>query len=86
MKLEISSTDAVRNFGHCLAQVKYRGDSFLITKNKERVAELSPLIQERSGTIKDFLGLWIKDPEDISFADDLEKANSKEMPESNPWD
>ena len=37
------------------------------------------------GTLGDFLRLWKRDPDDEAFADDLERANSQELPNPNPW-
>jgi antitoxin (DNA-binding transcriptional repressor) of toxin-antitoxin stability system len=88
MKVEISSTQAVRQFGDCLARVKYRGDSFVITRNEERVAELVPV----GGSTGVFGASWseILDalsglPTDPGFAEDLEQVNRKDLPPANPW-
>jgi hypothetical protein len=51
----------------------------VITKNNEPIAELRP------STLGDFLRLWTPDPDDETFADDLDQANSKELPSPNPW-
>ncbi len=85
MKIEISSTDAVRNFGDCLARIKHRGDTFIITKNRRPVAELTPVTETRPGTLADLLENWKPDPDDPEFSSDLERANSTEKPEPDPW-
>jgi antitoxin (DNA-binding transcriptional repressor) of toxin-antitoxin stability system len=85
MRVEISSTEAVRNFGDCLARIKHRNDTLVITKSNKPVAELRPIVSEPRGTLGDFLRLWRRDPDDTAFADDLERANSKELPNPNPW-
>ena len=85
MKIEISSTEAVRTFGDCLARIKHRNDTLVITKSNKPVAELRPIVGEPRGTLKDFLHLWVRDPDDGTFADDVERANSKEIPDPNPW-
>lgn len=85
MTLTISSTDAVRGFGDYLARVKHRGDTFVITKNKRAVAKLVPAGEMGGATTgKLFAMLRQLPPADPRFANDLEQANSKEMP-SNPW-
>ncbi len=85
MILTISSTDAVRGFGDCLARVKHRGDTFVITKNKRAVAKLVPASEDKGATTGKLLALLRQlPPADPGFAADLEQANSKEMP-SNPW-
>ena len=85
MRIEISSTEAVRNFGDFLARIKHRNDTLVITKNNKPVAELRPIAAEPHGTLEDFLRLWKRDPGDDAFADDLERANSREFPNPNPW-
>jgi antitoxin (DNA-binding transcriptional repressor) of toxin-antitoxin stability system len=86
MKSEISSTEVVRNFGDCLARIKHRNETFVITKSNKPVAELRPIASEEPcGTLGDLLRLWIRNPDDVTFADDLERANSKDIPESDPW-
>ena len=86
MKLTISSTDAVRSFGDCLARIKHRGDSFLITKNNNAVAMLVPAHDTSRGTINDVIAALREAPAaDSGFADDLARANAKDIP-SNPWD
>jgi prevent-host-death family protein len=85
MGIEISSTEAARNFGDCLARIKHRKETIVITKSNKPVAELRPIDAEPRGTLADFLRLWRRDPEDAAFADDLERANSKEVPNPNPW-
>jgi len=74
MKIEISSTDAVRNFGNCLARIEDSNDAFVITKDNKPVAELCPIAAKPHGTLGDFLRLWERDPDDATSADDLERA------------
>ena len=86
MTLSISSTEAVRGFGDCLARVKHRGDSFIITKNNRAVAKLVPAREARETTAGMLFDLLRQLPvADAAYAADLERANSKELP-SNPWD
>jgi prevent-host-death family protein len=91
VKEEISSTEAVRNFGDCLARVRYGGETLIITKGNKPVAELRPIetktkkTKKPKGTFADLLRIWKPDPNDPGFADDLERANSKDIAE-NPWD
>ena len=85
MRIEISSTEAARNFGDCLARVKHRKETLVITKSNKPVAELRPIVAEPRGTLGDFLRLWKPDCDDATFADDLERANSKELPNPNSW-
>jgi prevent-host-death family protein len=86
MKMEISSTEAVRNFGDCLARIKHRGDVFVITKNNKPVAELSPVSARRFATLGELNELLKRLPRDPGFADDLEKVNASDRIPENPWD
>lgn len=86
MEFEISSTDAVRHFGDCLARVKHRGDTFVVTKNRRPVAEIRPTRALKAGTLADLLDIWKPDPLDPDFGEDLERANSDELPHLNRWD
>ena len=85
MRITISSTDAARNLGDCLARIKHRGDRFVITKNNRRVAELGPV----SGVPETTLGgLWSAMREsraDEDFAADLERVNDADTVLANPW-
>ncbi len=85
MKIQISSTEAVRNFGDCLARIKHRGDTLVIMKSNKPVAEMRPVAAEPRGTLGDFLRLWRSDSDDATFAGDLDRANSRELPNPNPW-
>jgi antitoxin (DNA-binding transcriptional repressor) of toxin-antitoxin stability system len=85
MKREITSTEAVRNFGDCLARIKHLKETLVITKSNKPVAELRPLVEEPRGTVADLLRIWVRNPDDPDFAGDLDRANSKDIPEINPW-
>ena len=86
MKIVISSTEAVRRFGDCLARIKYRGDSFVITRNDEPVAELMAAPGRRRATWGELVEALERLPHDPTFADDLEKVNNLDQIPANPWD
>lgn len=86
MQIEISSTNAVRQFGDCLARIKYRGDTFVITRNDERVAELVPVAGTRRATWTELEQALQGLPRDPAFADDLERVNEADQAPENPWD
>lgn len=86
MRVTISSTEAIRRFGDCLARIRYRGDSFVITRNEVAVAELVAVGGRQSratwGELVEALrGL----PHDVTFADDLERVNAADRVPENPW-
>ena len=86
MKIEISSTKAVRHFGDCLSRIKYRGDTFVITRNEERIAELVPAAGSRRGTWAEIMKALEGLPHDKSYAADLEAVNASDEIPTNPWD
>lgn len=85
MKLEISSTKAARQFGDCLARVKYRGDTFIITRNDERVAELTPVGGNAGAKWSEICEALAGFPAYSGFADDLEAVNRLDKVPDNPW-
>jgi antitoxin (DNA-binding transcriptional repressor) of toxin-antitoxin stability system len=85
MQIEISSTEAVRNFGDCLARIKYRGDRFVITRNDEPVAELVPAAGSRRATWAELEESLKGLPFDAGFDDDLEAVNESDQIPANPW-
>lgn len=85
MNLTITSTEAVRSFGDCLARIKHRGDTFVITKNRRPVAKLTAANETEVATVGELFDLLRHSPPaDAAYVSDLEHANSKELP-SNPW-
>jgi len=86
MQFEISSTEAVRRFGDCLARIKYRGDHFVITRNDEPVAELVPALAARRATWAELEEAVKGLPFDPTFADDLAEVNEADQIPANPWD
>lgn len=86
MKIFLSSTEAVRRFGDCLARVRYRGDHFIITRNDQPVAELGPAEGSRRATWGELEKALRGRPVDPGFADDLEAVNESDRIPSSPWD
>jgi len=82
---QISSTEAVRSFGDCLARVRHAGESFLICKNDQPVATLAPPPGISRLTVAEFIRTWQSLNLDVDFADDLERVNRDDRPLENPW-
>jgi len=82
---QISSTEAVRSFGDCLARVRHAGESFLICKNNQPVATLAPPPGNARLTVAEFIQVWQNLSLDADFADDLERVNQDDRPLENPW-
>jgi antitoxin (DNA-binding transcriptional repressor) of toxin-antitoxin stability system len=81
----VSSTEIARHLGDYLARVKHKGECFILTKNDRPIAELSPAPAGRMASWQELQEALKGLPRDPTFADDLERANSKELPEPNPW-
>ncbi|MFO1490595.1 MAG: hypothetical protein U1F87_06720 [Kiritimatiellia bacterium] len=75
MNKMISTTEAVRHLGDYLARIRYRGESFVLTKNDEPVATLSPASHLGTATWGDLCDAVAGLPQDPGFADDLERVN-----------
>lgn len=81
----ISTTDAARHLGDHLARVKHKGEHFLLTKNDQPIAELSPASGSRRATWGELASALARLPRDPMFADDLEKVNQADQAAANPW-
>jgi len=81
----ISTTDAARHLGDYLARVKHKGEHFLLTKNDQPIAELSPARGTSRATWGELVAAVARLPRDPMFADDLEKVNESDQPAANPW-
>ena len=85
MKIRISSTEASRNLGECLARIKHTGDSYVLTRNNRAVAELIPVAGAGGGTLGELLEALQATPADAGFAEDLARVNRADKPLENPW-
>jgi antitoxin (DNA-binding transcriptional repressor) of toxin-antitoxin stability system len=83
---KISSTEAVRSFGECIARVRHTGESILICKNDKPVATLAPSPGTSRLTVAEFVAAWQSLNLDKDFATDLESIGEEESPLENPWD
>ena len=85
MKIEISSTEAARNLGECLARIKHTGDRFVLMKNRRPVAELGPVSGMHRSTLRMLWKAMRETKVDEDFARDLERVNASDVPFENPW-
>lgn len=85
MKIRISSTEAARNLGDCLARIRHTGDRYLLMKNHRPVAELGPVSGGRGSTLRLLWAAMRETGADEDFARDLERVNSSDLPMDNPW-
>ncbi len=84
--IEISSTEAARHLGDYLARVKHKGERFILTKNDQPIAELSPAAGSRRGTWGELKAALAGHSFDPGFADDMERVNAADQMATNPWE
>jgi antitoxin (DNA-binding transcriptional repressor) of toxin-antitoxin stability system len=87
MESTISATDLARKLGDVLGRIRYRGESFVVERNGEPIARLTPLATGSAGTVLEGLRAWREAAgHDPDLADDLERVNQADRPPANPWD
>ena len=84
---KVGATQAARQFSDLLNRVRYRGEHFLIVRNGETVAVLSPPTGE-SGTLEDLISMLADlPPLDPDFEEDMEAIQAQQPPMGNdPWE
>jgi antitoxin (DNA-binding transcriptional repressor) of toxin-antitoxin stability system len=55
MEYRISATELSRRVGDVLGRVRFRGDSFVVDRNGDPVARISPLPGATLGTAQEFV-------------------------------
>ena len=86
MATTITTTEAARHLGDYLGRVKHKGEHFILTKNDQPIAELSPAAGSRRATWDKLCAAVSRLPVEPTFADDLEKVNRADRIPDNPWD
>jgi len=84
----ISAGKAARSFSEILNRVKYRGESFVVERNREPICRIEPVATAKKVTAGEFAEFWKSLPRpDDKFADDLEEIHNiyRELPRS-AWD
>lgn len=86
MELRIGATELARKLGEVLGKVRFRRDTFVIERNGEPVARLTPWPISGDTDLAEGLRAWREaaDP-DPGFADDLERVNRADRPPRDPW-
>lgn len=85
MRIQISTTEAARNLGDCLARIKHTGDHYILTKNRRPVAELGPVAGNRGASLQDLWEAMRQVEVDRDFASDLADVNEADEIQQNPW-
>lgn len=81
----ISATAAARSFSELLNLVRYRGESFVVERNREPICRIEPVRLRKRVTTDRFAEFWRSLPRpDARFADDLEEIHNlfRELPRS----
>jgi antitoxin (DNA-binding transcriptional repressor) of toxin-antitoxin stability system len=87
METRISATELARKLGDVIGRIRYRRESFVVVRNGDPVARLSPVEASTPPTLKAIFEAWrAAGPPDESFADDLERVGAADRPLANPWD
>ncbi|MFN8223135.1 MAG: type II toxin-antitoxin system prevent-host-death family antitoxin [Gaiellales bacterium] len=88
MEHRISATDLARNLGDVLARVRYRNDSYVVERNGDAVARLTPLATASPTTVGEAFRVWqaTGGPDDPDLADDLERIGALDRPPDDPWE
>jgi len=86
MEHRISSTELARNLGDVLGRVRYLGDTFIVERNGDPVARLSPVPDASPSTVREALRAWGEAGEpDAAFARDLEWVEAADREPEDPW-
>lgn len=87
MEYHISATDLARRAGEVLGRVRYRGDSFVVDRNGDPVALITPVAGATTGTAREFVEIWQSvGNRETAYADDLEAVGALDVPLELPWD
>jgi antitoxin (DNA-binding transcriptional repressor) of toxin-antitoxin stability system len=85
MEHRISATELARRLGDVLGRIRYRGDSFIVERNGDPVARLSPLPALPGASAREALAAWCASDPDLELADALERVGAADRPPENPW-
>lgn len=86
MEFRISATELARRLGDILGRIRYRGDSFVIERNRTPMARIGPLPGARPVSVREALAAWMVAGEsDATLADDLERVIRADRAPDNPW-
>ena len=85
----ISVTEAARNFADCVNRAKYQGATFVLLKNGQPVARLTPAERSRICTGRDLYAalsrVSLSDEEKMARRRDMEAGSAILKPPVDPW-
>jgi hypothetical protein len=86
MEIRITATELARKLGDILGKIRFRSDSFVVERNGEAIARISPVAGSLAGSLGEGLRAWQEAaPADPRFAEDLESVNRADRAPRNPW-
>ena len=89
MATRITATELARNLSDVLNRVRYKGETFEVTRGGETLAELKPTVGKRA-TVRDLIDLLENGPKpDPDFWKDVEEAHrmmNEPLPDPPSWD
>jgi len=87
MGLKVTATEAARNLSDLLNRVLYRGESFVIVRNGDAVAQLSAAPERASVPLAEAVERLVASRTgDPDFADDLERIQAEQpAPGEGRW-
>lgn len=86
MEHRISATELARSLGDVLARVRYRGDTFVVERNGDAVARVTPVAEGSPTTLREAFAVWrAAGPPDADFAAALEAVDRLDWPPDEPW-
>lgn len=86
MEIRIGATELARKLGDVLGKVRFRRDTFVVERNGEPVARITPWPAGGDADLAEGLRAWREAAApDPSFADDLDRVNRVDRPPKNPW-
>lgn len=88
MSSTITATEAARRFSDLLNRVRYRGESFLITRGGEEVAKLAAASTRPTVSLRELvIRLREERTGNPGFAEELERIQAEQPTLSaSPWD
>ena len=86
MESRISAAELARRLGDILGRIRYRGESFLIERNRTPVAHMGPPPGGHPASVREAVAAWMGSGEfDATFARDLERVIRADRAPDSPW-
>ncbi len=87
-RVEISVTEAARSFSDCINRAHYQETTFVLLRNGEPVAQISP-VESRQGRGRDLAEalshVQLSEAEARAWREDLDAARKMLLPPDDKW-